>query len=377
MKIRLSLVSLCFLVVLIGCQQDDFKTDIQYPVLPAAAYSYAPKWGGMHNHMTGQDLGITDAGATLGRVLFYDKILSIDNTVSCGSCHLQSIGFTDQARFSEGINHQLTSRNAPSISNLYDDNLLFWDGRSTSIDDLVLQPVRNHKEMGMENMNFLVAKIQAAPYYAPLFSNAFGDAEVTSSRIAAAMTQFVKSMIGCNSEMDQCTQNCTTLTSPLAEEGRMIFFGKGLCYNCHNGPDFNDRGGFFTDPFFPPNGGGFGWSKDIADIGLDKEYTDVGMGVFDEQLKGVFRIPSLRNVALTAPYMHDGRFATLLDVVNHYDHGIQRSPNLDQVLRSWDTGESIKLGLTEHQKSALVAFLNTLTDEDYMADIRFSDPFTK
>ncbi|HEX5111351.1 MAG TPA: cytochrome c peroxidase [Saprospiraceae bacterium] len=371
MKIRLTLISLCFMVW-ISCEKDAFKTEIKYPTLPDVAYNYAPKWGGMHSHMAGQNIGITDAGATLGRVLFYDKILSINNTVSCGSCHHQTDGFADPEKFSKGIDNQLTTRNAPPISNLYDDNLLFWDGRSTSIHDLVLQPIRNHKEMGMENMNFLVTKIKAAPYYPALFEKAYGDPNVTSTRIADAMTQFVKSMIGCNSLMDQCSASNTALP-PLAEEGRNIFFGKGLCYNCHSGPDFNDRGGFFVDPGFPT--GGFGWAQDIADIGLDKDYTDVGMGVFDPQLKGVFRIPSLRNVALTAPYMHDGRFATLADVVNHYSEGIQRSPNLDVIFQSWDTGDAIKLGLTEPEKSALVAFLNTLTDQDYMADARFSDPF--
>jgi len=376
MKIRLTLISLSFLVVWISCEKDAFKTEIKYPTLPDVAYNYAPKWGGMHSQMAGQNIGITDAGATLGRVLFYDKILSINNTVSCGSCHHQSIGFADGEKLSAGIDQQLTSRNAPSISNLYDDNLLFWDGRSTSIDDLVLQPIRNHKEMGMENMNFLVTKIKAAPYYGDLFKKAYGDDEVTSTRIANAMTQFVKSMIGCNSQMDQCVTTNTSLP-PFAEQGRNIFFGKGLCYNCHSGPDFNDRGGFFFDPSFPFNGGGFGWSQDIADIGLDKQYTDVGMGIFDPSLVGVFRIPSLRNVAMTAPYMHDGRFATLEDVVNHYNSGIQRSPNLDQVFKSWDTGDAIKLGLTEDEKSSLVAFLHTLTDEDYMADARFSDPFVQ
>jgi cytochrome c peroxidase len=372
MKIRLTLISLCYLVWM-SCEKDAFKTDIKSPNLPSTAYDYAPKWGGMHSHMVGQNIGITDQGATLGRVLFYDKILSVNNTVSCGSCHHQAEGFADGAKLSPGINQQLTSRNAPPISNLYDDNLLFWDGRSTSINDLVLQPIRNHKEMGMENMNFLVTKIKAAPYYAELFTKAYGDPEVTSNRIADAMTQFVKSMIGCNSMMDQCSASGTALPQ-LAEEGRQIFFGKGLCYNCHNGPDFNDRAGFFFDPFFQ-GGGGFGWSQDIADIGLDKEYADAGMGVFDSKLAGVFRIPSLRNVALTAPYMHDGRFATLADVVNHYNSGIQRSENLDQIFKAWDTGDAIKLGLTDSEQSALVAFLNTLTDQDYMADARFSDPF--
>lgn len=375
MKPFLTLLSLCTLLVLTSCQKDSFQTKIEYPVLPETSYDYTPKWGGMHSHMAGQDLGITDAGATLGRVLFYDKILSIDNTVSCGSCHHQDIGFSDQARVSQGIDNQVTDRNAPSISNLYDDNLLFWDGRSTNLNDLVLQPVRNHKEMGMENMDFLVTKIKAAPYYQELFTKAYGDAEVTSTRVADAMAQFVRSMIGCDSEMDRQFSAEQPLSAQ-AEEGRNIFFGKGTCYNCHSGPDFNDRGGFF-DPFFPPNGGGFGWAQDIADIGLDEAYTDVGMGVFDPKLVGVFKIPSLRNVAMTAPYMHDGRFATLEEVVNHYNNGIKKSPNLDNVFKSWDTGDAIKLGLSDGEVSSLVAFLHSLTDDNYMNDERFADPFTK
>lgn len=376
MKLRLTLISLCLLLVMVACQKDAFQTAIQAPVLPETPYDYTPQWGGLHNHMQNQDIGITNEGAALGRVLFYDKILSIDNSVSCGSCHHQAIGFADGDRFSTGFNKDLTDRNAPPISNLYDDNLLFWDGRSTSIEDLVLRPIRNHKEMGMEDMDFLIAKIKAAPYYSDLFTAAFGNEEVTSAKVADAMTQFIKSMIGCNSPMDRFTFEGSGL-SPLAQQGMNIFFGEGQCYNCHSGPDFNDRGGFFTDPFFPPNGGGFGWSQDIADIGLDEKYSDVGMGVFDEALVGVFKIPSLRNVALTAPYMHDGRFATLEDVVNHYNSGIKRSPNLDNVLKTWDTGDAIQLGLDDGEKAALVAFLHSLTDEGYMKDERFSDPFIR
>lgn len=374
MKTTFTLASLCLLVVIFSCQKDTFKTVIKAPVLPDVSYDYTPQWGGLHSYMAGDDIGITNSGATLGRVLFYDKILSIDNTVSCGSCHNQQIAFADNAKLSEGIDKQLTDRNAPPISNLYDDNLLFWDGRSTSIEDLVLRPVRNHKEMGMEDMSFLVTKIKSAPYYSDLFRNAYGDDAVTTERIADAMAQFIKSMIGCNSKMDRMNGSLATFTA-MEQAGMEIFFGKGLCYNCHSGADFNDRGGFFVDPFFTPNGGQFGWAQDIADIGLDKEYKDAGFGVFDEELRGVFKIPSLRNVALTAPYMHDGRFATLEDVINHYNEGIQRSPNLDQVFISWDTGDAITIGLTDTEKSALVAFLHTLTDEDYLRDERFSDPF--
>ena len=374
MKIRLTLVSLSLLVVVYSCQKDTFKTVIQAPTLPDVSYDYSPAWGGMHSHMVGQDLGITNAGATLGRVLFYDKILSINNTVSCGSCHLQTKAFSDEVKQSTGIDQQLTDRNAPPIANLYDDNLLFWDGRSTTLEDLVLKPIKNHKEMGMEDMSFLIAKIKTAPYYSDLFTDAFGTDDVNPDKIAAAMAQFIRSMIGCDSDLDRFNQTNTGL-SQMAQEGMNVFFGKGTCYNCHSGPDMNDRGGFFTDPFFPPNGGGFGWAQDIADIGLDKEYKDVGFGIFDPALVGVFKIPSLRNVALTAPYMHDGRFATLEEVVNHYSEGIQRSPNLDNIFKSWDTGEAIKLDLTENEKSSLVAFLHSMTDDKYLTDERFSDPF--
>ncbi len=372
---RLTILALSFLVVMISCQQDAIKAVAKAPVLPDSPYSYAPKWGGMHENMQGQDIGITDNGATLGRVLFYDKILSIDNTVSCGSCHHQANAFADAGKESIGVNNQKTSRNAPAISNLYNDNLLFWDGRATSIKDLVLKPVRNHKEMGMEDMNFLVAKIKAAPYYNTLFTKAFGTGEVTSDRIADAMTQYIKSMVGCNSDMDRSVVSGQPL-SPMAEMGRSVFFGKGGCYNCHSGPDFSDRGGFFFDPTFPQGGGGFGWAQNIANTGLDENSTDIGMGVFDNTLVGVFKIPSLRNVAMTAPYMHDGRFSTLEEVVEHYNSGIKNSPNLDRVLRAWDTGDAIKLGLTDQEKSGLVAFLHSLTDEDYMKDQRFSDPFS-
>src|SRR5688500_855452 len=226
MKIRLTLASLCLLVLVISCQKESFKTAIKAPVLPELSYDYAPRWDGMHSHMQGQDIGITDAGATLGRVLFYDKILSIDNSVSCGSCHRQDIGFADGERLSLGFDNELTDRNAPPISNLYDDNLLFRDGRSTSINDLVLRPIRNHKEMGMEDMEFLIAKVKAAPYYDELFTKAYGNNNVTKDRIADAMTQFVKSMIGCDSPMDRFNVNQTPL-SALAQEGMNIFFGKG------------------------------------------------------------------------------------------------------------------------------------------------------
>ena len=368
MKIRLTLMALCLLFAAISCQKDTFRTAIQAPTLPEVTYDYVPKWGGMHSHMEGQKIGISNEGATLGRVLFYDKILSVDNTISCGSCHRQSKAFADAARQSLGFDNQLTDRNAPAISNLYDDNLLFWDGRSPSITDLVLRPIRNHKEMGMEDMEFLITKIKAAPYYNELFTKAYGNEEVTSERIADALTQFIKSMVGCDSPVDRHFIAQKDL-SPLAEAGMNVFFGKGTCYNCHSGPDFNERGGFFSSPF------GFGWGQNIADIGLDEVYTDVGMGVFDAALVGVFKIPSLRNIALTAPYMHDGRFATLEEVIDHYNSGIQRSPNLDDVFKSWDTGEAIRLGLTDGEKSALVAFLHSLTDEAYTRDARFSDPF--
>ena len=335
------------------------------PNLPVSLANYAePETAGSY-WINEQLFNVTDAGATLGRVLFYDKILSRTNKISCGSCHIQEKSFSDPVAISSGFDGQILDRHTPSIVNLYDDNFLFWDGRTKTLEELVLKPVRNHKEMGLDDMDFLLAKLNRAPYYKPLFEDAFNSSEITRERVSSAIAQFLRSMITANSKFDRVMAGEASF-DPMEELGQQVFFGEGRCYNCHLGQDFNERGGFF---------GGGGWAFNQANIGLDEEYSDQGMGEINPDQLGEFKIPSLRNIAVTAPYMHDGRFGTLEEVINHYNKGIQDHPNLAFELEDWNTSAPVRLGLDENQVIALTRFLETLTDDVYLTDQKYSDPF--
>lgn len=372
--LHIILSSLITLIFLGACSDSDPMIRMKEPVLPAQLANYAEPELLNSFFLDQSRYQVTDAGATLGRVLFYDKILSRTNTVSCGSCHLQEHAFSDDAAFSIGINGQVLARNTPGITNLYDDPFLFWDGRAANLEDLALKPVRNHREMGLDDMGFLVAKISKAPYYASLFEDAFGSTEVTQEKVADALAQFVSSMISAQSKYDRVMAGLDQFSTQ-EQLGQQVFFGEGRCYNCHLGQDFNQRGGGFID-IDPGFGGGIisGWDS-RANIGLDREYSDQGMGEFSPERRGEFKIPTLRNIALTAPYMHDGRFRTLDEVVQHYNQGIQDHPNLAPELRDWSTGGPARLELEDHEVSALVSFLETLTDDAYLREQKFSNPF--
>lgn len=305
---------------------------------------------------------VTDAGATLGRVLFYDRQLSINNAVACGSCHRQEFAFADGRKGSEGFGGKVTPRNSMGIVNVAMNNNLFWDSRIASLRQMVVQPVQNHIEMGMESMEVLSKKLAKASYYPPLFEAAFGTPEVTEGRIASALTQFLSSMITANSKFDRGQEDNFAAFSELEKMGMTLFLSdRAKCASCHSGPNFSAPDGP-GDPY------GGSTVKGTANIGLDLLYRDNGKG------EGQFKIPSLRNIALTAPYMHDGRFNTLEEVVEHYNSGIQAHTNLDAKLTGPD-GNPQRLNLNAMEKSALVAFLKTLTDERLVQDPRFSDPF--
>ena len=352
-----------------SCTDDENNIVFAEPTLPAYTASYTVPEVASSFWINEQQFNVTDEGATLGRVLFYDKILSRTNKVSCASCHLQDHGFADISALSSGINGQVLDRHTPALVNLYDDNLLFWDGRASNLQELALKPVRNHKEMGLDDPEFLLAKLNRAPYYPGLFEEAFGTAEITQERVADAIAQFVSSMISGNSKFDQVNAGLAAF-DPLEQAGQQVFFGEGRCYNCHLGQDFNQRGGFFGGP-------GGGWEFNQANIGLDEEYTDQGMGALNPEQLGEFKIPTLRNVAVTAPYMHDGRFSTLEEVVRHYNSGIQDHPNLAFELRDWNTGGPARMDLDDYEVTALVRFLETLTDDQYLMNEKFSDPFSR
>lgn len=314
---------------------------------------------------TPDDNATTDAGATLGRVLFYDKNLSANRTVACASCHVPSKGFSDDRVLSIGFEGGETGRHSMGLTNAryYTGGQFFWDQRAATLEDQVLMPFQDQVEMGM-TLDLLVARVAGAPYYAELFEAAFGDPAVNSERISKALAQFVRSIVSTNSRYDQ---------------GRAQVAARS-----DNFPNFTDSENLgkalFINP--PPRGGfgcfvchqGEGMVPALATSnGLDAQVTDEGYGAVTGQAShmGTFKVPSLRNVELTAPYMHDGRFATLEAVIDHYSNGVQRSPNLSGPLPVGG------YRMSGEEKQALIDFLKTLTDRELIRDPKFSDPFVE
>lgn len=253
---------------------------------------------------------VTDAGATLGRVLFYDVKLSANNSVSCASCHTQSTSFADTRTLSLGFEGGETGRNSMGLANAkyYNNGRFFWDERANSLEEQVLMPIQDEVEMGL-SLEELVSKIQASDYYSPLFSEAFGDSNVTSERISLALSQFVRSMVSYESRYDQglaAVNGNSNADFPNFTEienlGKNLFFsGRTQCANCHEAVTFN--------------------GDQARNNGLDAVNTDLGLGAVTGNANdnGKFKVNSLRNIALTAPYMHDGRFETLDQVIGFYD----------------------------------------------------------
>jgi cytochrome c peroxidase len=338
-------------------------------LLPATPFNYAapvlpPRF--LVQPILGQDNMpatnvTTDAGATLGRVLFYDRRLSANQTISCASCHQQPHGFSDTNQFSTGFDGGLTGRNSMGLSNArwYLRRRFFWDERAATLEDQVLQPIQNSIEMGM-TLAALTNRLAAEPFYTNLFTASFGSPGITPDRISRALAQFVRSIVSTRSKFDQGVASGFSNFTPQENLGRQIFngqVGNATCVACHG-----------TDNFVPgPN---------INNNGLENPYVDKGLGGVTgrPQDEGLFKVPSLRNIALTAPYMHDGRFATLEEVVEFYNSGVVNHPNLSPPLRL-PGGQPLRLNLTVAQKAALVAFLRTLTDPTLATDEKYSDPF--
>lgn len=323
--------------------------------------------------------------ATLGRVLFYDPQLSINNSISCASCHKQAAAFSDIAQFSRGFDNRATERNSMPIQNvgsvfnffsLAEDTIsqalqndffpgvsssgLFWDGRGTDHSRSVLLPIINHIEMGIPDMDYLTTKLSSISYYPELFAEAFPNQEITPQNIGFALNQFISNIQSNNTRFDRWTLDGEQVLSSKERLGKDLFFNTYDCNSCHQvqSPD------------------GYLFAGTFANIGLELNYEDSGLentttNAFDN---GKFKIPSLRNVTLTGPYMHDGRFSTLEEVVGHYSSGLENNENLDSRLRD-ENGNPIRFEITDHEVSAIVAFLGTLTDHDMITDERLSNPF--
>jgi cytochrome c peroxidase len=309
---------------------------------------------------------IDDHVATLGRVLFYDKKLSANDTVSCASCHQQAQGFSDTSRFSAGLfGSSAMSAHAPRLGNVryYQPGTMFWNKRAATLEFQATQPIQDAFEMGFTaavgGMNALITKMDAIAYYPDLFNFAFGDPTITESKIQQALAQFERAMVSTSSRWDTAYAQVFTssgdrninvdLPGFSAEEnrGRALFMGGAganiACAACHVPPTFS-------------------LDANARGIGLDAGETTV------------FKAPSLKNVALTGPYMHDGRFASLDQVLQHYDNGIRPGPALDPRLVGRN-GNVRSFNLNGADRSAIIAFLRTLNDTSLTTDPRFSNPF--
>lgn len=311
------------------------------------------------------DNPMTVEGVKLGRHLFYEKRLSGNNTMSCASCHMQAFSFADPARVSTGIDGIQGSRNAMALVNLGWDERFFWDGRAMSLEEQIFFPVRDPIEMH-QSWPEAVAKLQADSAYRMLFHQAFGSTQIDSVRVSKAIAQFLRTMISANSKFDKWKRNEAVLTMDeqlgleltRMEGGDPIFGGQwgADCFHCHP-----DAGGRFTDGL-------------IRNNGLDPQsaWTDLGLGGITGQPQDLakFKTPTLRNVAVTGPYMHDGRFETLEEVIEHYNSGGHASPTIDPNMKFTQGG----LSLTPEKKAQLIAFLHTLTDHEFLSDERFADP---
>lgn len=306
--------------------------------------------------------------AVLGRVLFYDRHLSMNNSVSCATCHKQAYGFADNVAFSNGFENVKTGRNSSHITNIIGvksfnnistvSALLFWDGRQTSLTDMVTKPIGNHVEMGISDINTLPQKLAALPYYQELFKRAYGTSEITVERIAGALGTFLSAINSDSTRFDKAKIYKTAEFTAIEEEGWQLFNFKYNCASCHH----LTTGTYFQNGF--------------EDIGLDDSCTDKGRGAISLMPvdNGKFKTPNLKNVAVTGPYMHDGRFKTLKEVLNHYSDGIKNSANLSNKLKDANDNP-MRMKISDVEKDALIAFLNTLTDYKLLTDSKFSDPF--
>ena len=283
-------------------------------------------------------------GIALGKRLFFDPILSKDNTISCGSCHHPNQAYADAGKqFSQGIHQQLTKRNTPGLFNLRWHRDFFADGGVRHFELIPLAPLVNRQEMDGD-LRDLISKLQNNETYRRQFHKVFQIDSIQSKHILYALAQFMGTLISANARYDQYILGKVDFTI-LEKKGLQLFTQK--CSTCHS-----TKNQLFTDLSY-------------RNIGLDSTPVDLGRYRITErdQDKGLFKVPSLRNVMLTEPYMHDGRFETIEEVLKHYNQGVKQSPTLDQHLQS---SSRLGIAISPKDKQALVAFLHTLTDSSFI-----------
>lgn len=356
-KTILVLLTASTIMVINACKKDP---DPQEP----SPEPYVLDYGAFPAPVLPADNALTKEGVQLGRMLFYDKKLSRTNTQACASCHMQQFAFTDTSRLSLGVKNLPGKRQAMSVFNMaWHTNEFFWDGRAHLLRDQALKPIQDPLEMD-ETLENMVSKLQSGGDYPALFKKAFGTETVTAELVSKALEQFMLTIVSTQSKYDDYLAGKATLT-PEEERGRYLFFTEynpgfpaisgADCQHCHSGANFeNDR--------YMNNG-----------LDADADVTDIGREIVTGNVadKAKFKVPSLRNVALTAPYMHDGRFSTLEEVVDHYNL-VKNSATLDP---SFQQQLPAGLQLSAADKAALVKFLKTLTDKKLTTNPEYASPF--
>jgi cytochrome c peroxidase len=293
---------------------------------------------------------INQESIALGRKLFYDPILSLDSSISCSNCHLSYTAFThvDHA-VSHGINDKLGTRNSPVLINLAWNKHFMWDGAINHIEVQGLGPITHPAEMG-EEINHVIQKLQRGKIYPSLFQKAFKDSSITGANLLRALAHFQVTLISSNSKYDKVVRGEENIRFTEQEKNGHQLFVKH-CSNCHTEP-------LFTNGLFANNG-----------LKVDTNYKDIGrMAISNNNADSLkFKIPTLRNIEFSQPYMHDGRFKTLSEVLNHYTNGIHKSPSLDPALEN-------QIVLTSSEQKDIIAFLLTLTDKEFLFNKAFAYP---
>ncbi len=352
MRINSFFLFFCLLFIHCSSKEEDIYTPIPYTLEIPTLFQeklIAP--------LIPSNNPLTEEGVALGKKLFFDRILSKDNAQSCASCHFPQKSFSDTTAFSDGVDGNFGTRNAMPLFNLaWTFNERFnWDGSAFGLENQAFEPVRNPLEMH-SNWKDVAIKLQEHPVYPDLFAKAFGNATIDSILVVRAFAQFERTLISSNSKFDKYLRGEVNLTAA-EQNGFNIFMdeAKGDCFHCHG----SNNNPLWTDNNFHNNG-------------LDAIFTDLGLGAVtgDPNDNGKFKTPSLRNLAFTAPYMHDGRFTTLEEVINHYSEGLQNSPTIDPLMKKVNEGG---VNLSAQEKLDLKAFLLSLSDTDFINNPNFSE----
>lgn len=355
----LSVFVLIGLLAIASCNDESEElTTINHDQTP-----YVMNIGDFPTPVIASDNPLTIQGVKLGRMLFYEKKLSKDGSMACASCHRQKHAFSDTNSLSIGVEDLPGKRQAMAIINMaWNTNEFFWDGRAHLLRDQSILPIQDELEMN-ETLENVVSKLNMEQTYLDQFKRTFGNTEITSHKISLALEQFMNSIVSVDSKYDQFLRGDALLTVS-EERGRVLFFAEyneffpstsgADCAHCHSPTNFSNY--------------------EYMNNGINDMFTDMGREAvtLDPADKGKMKVTTLRNIELTTPYMHDGRFTTLAEVVDHYNSGLKSSSTLDPALaNTMNTG----LMLDAQDKEDLVAFLKTFTDQTFLNNSEYTDPF--